>query len=216
MMLDRLSIDLRNQVEVGISILKRGGIVAYPTDTVYGLGASSVIESAVRQVYQVKRRPMEMAFPLLLAHVSQLSEVAVKIPPVALHLAESFLPGALTLVLRKSGSVSDVVTAGEQTIAVRIPAHPVPVALSEGLGAPILGTSANVSGQPSVTTAGEVKTQFGDQLDLIIDGGRSPGGKESTIVDVSGETPTVLRLGAIGLDELKRVDRRIILKKEAT
>ncbi len=213
-MLNQLPLDLRNQVESGISILKRGGIVAFPTDTIYGLGASSVIESAVRRVYQVKRRPLEMAFPLLLARFSQISEVAVEVPPVAWLLADKFLPGALTMVLRKSSSVSDIVTAGGQTVAIRIPAHPVPVALSEGLGVPILGTSANVSGQPSAMTAGEVKAQFGDQLDLVIDGGRTPGGRESTIVDVSGETPMVLRLGAIGLDELKRVDQNITLKKE--
>jgi L-threonylcarbamoyladenylate synthase len=168
----------------------------------------------VRRVYRVKRRPLEMAFPLLLARVSQISEVAVEVPPVAWLLADKFLPGALTMVLRKSGSVSDIVTAGGQTVAIRIPAHPVPVALSEGLGVPILGTSANVSGQPSAMTAGEVKNQFGDQLDLVIDGGCSPGGRESTIVDVSGETPLVLRLGAIGLDELKRVDQNITLQKE--
>lgn len=213
-MLNQLPLDLRNQVEAGISILKRGGIVAFPTDTIYGLGASPLIEAAVRRVYQVKKRSLKMAFPLLLADVSQIREVAVEVPPVAWLLADKFLPGALTLVLRKSDSISDIVTAGEQTVAIRVPAHPVPVALSQGLGAPVLGTSANVSGQPSTMAADDVTAQFGGQLDLVIDGGRAPGGRESTIVDVSGETPTVLRLGAIALDELKRVDQNITLKKE--
>lgn len=213
-MLSQLPLELRNQVEAGIAILKRGGIVAFPTDTVYGLGASSLIESAVRRVYQVKKRSLKMAFPLLLADISQISEVAVEVPPVAWLLADRFLPGALTMVLRKSDSVADIVTAGGQTVAIRVPAHPVPVALSEGLGVPVLGTSANVSGQPSAMTADEVKAQFGGQLDLVIDGGRSPGGRESTIVDVSGETPTVLRLGAIGLDELQLVDQNMTLQKE--
>lgn len=213
-MLSRLPLELRNQVEAGISILKRGGIVAFPTDTIYGLGASALIEAAVRRVYHVKKRSLKMAFPLLLADVSQISEVAVEVPPIVWLLADKFLPGALTMVLRKSESISDIVTAGGQTVAIRVPAHPVPVALSQGLGAPVLGTSANVSGQPSTMTADEVKAQFGGQLDLVIDGGRSPGGRESTIVDVSGEPPTVLRLGAIGLDELKLVDQNIKLKKE--
>jgi len=212
-MSDRLPSSIRQQVEQGISILKEGGIVAFPTDTVYGLGALAKIKSAVARVYAVKQRPPEMAFPLLLARISQISEVAEPVPPIAWLLAESFLPGALTLVLRKSKSVPDVVTAGAITVAVRIPAHPVPVALIEGLGAPILGTSANISGQPSVLTASEVKAQFGNSIELVINGDRCPGGRESTIVDVTGETPEILREGAITLSELKQICKDITFRK---
>ena len=204
-MLTTLSLQIQKQVETGISILKQGGIVAFPTDTVYGLGACANLQSAVERVYQVKERPRSMAFPLLLAHTSQMDEIAEEVPSAARLFARSFLPGALTMVLRRSELVSDMVTAGSTTVAVRVPAHPVPVALVEGLGVPIVGTSANLSGQPSALTADEVNAQFGDKLDLVIDGGRCLSGEESTIVDVTGEIPVVLREGAISKEELKRV-----------
>lgn len=204
-MLTTLPLSIQKQVEKGISILKQGGIVAFPTDTVYGLGACANLQSAVERVYQVKERPRSIAFPLLLAHTSQMSEIAEEVPPVAWLLARSFLPGALTMVLQGSELVSDIVTAGSTTVAIRVPAHPVPVALVEGLGVPIVGTSANLSGQPSALTAEEVYAQFGDKIDLVIDGGRCLGGEESTIVDVTGETPVILREGAIPKEDLKRV-----------
>jgi L-threonylcarbamoyladenylate synthase len=204
-MLDKLTSSIRQQVEGGISILKKGGIVAFPTDTVYGLGACANLQPAVERVYQVKERPRNMALPLLLAHASQISEIAEPVPPVAWLLARSFWPGALTIILPKSGSAPEIVTAGGTTVALRIPAHPVPVALIEGLGAPVVGTSANLSGRPSTLTADEVHSQFGEAIDLIIDGGRCPGGRESTIVDLTGETPVVLREGAISKEELRQV-----------
>ena len=196
---------IQQQVEKGISILKRGGLVAFPTDTVYGLGASANIRQAVERVYQVKKRPLNMALPLLLASVAQIAEVADSVPQVAWLLAHNFLPGALTLVLYKSKSIPDIVTAGGTTVAVRVPAHPIPIALVEGLGAPIVGTSANLSGKPSSLTADEVYAQFGNLIDLVIDGGKCSGGIESTIVDVTGEIPVVLRDGAISRKELRRV-----------
>lgn len=201
----KLSLSIQQQIEQGISILKQGGLVAFPTDTVYGLGASIGIRHAVERVYRVKERPRSMALPLLLADTSQIGEVAEPVPSIAWLLADKFLPGALTIVLPRSESVPDIITGGGITVAVRIPAHPVPVALARGLGAPIVGTSANLSGKPSPLTADEVYAQLGDKVDLIIDGGRCPGGKESTIVDLTGETPIVLREGAISREELEGV-----------
>ena len=212
-MLTKLPPDIQRQVDRGISILKRGGIIAFPTDTVYGLGACANRYQAVERVYQVKERPRSMALPLLLARTSQINDVAEPVPPVAWLLADQFLPGALTIVLHKSSSVPDIITAGGLTVAVRIPDHPVPVALAEGLGMPIVGTSANLSGKPSVLTADEVYSQFGEKIDLVIDGGRCPGGRESTIVDVTGETPVVLREGAISKEELKQVCESIVSKE---
>ncbi len=212
-MLDKILSDVQQQVETGIYILKQGGIVAFPTDTVYGLGACANIPKAVEHVYQVKERPQNMALPLLLAHISQISEVAEFVPQVAWLLADKFLPGALTIVLYKAKSVPDIITAGGRTVAVRVPAHPVPVALVQGLGAPVVGTSANLSGEPSALTAGEVYSQFGDNIDLVIDGGRCPGGRESTIVDVTGEVPVVLREGAISREELQRVCGEIVFRE---
>jgi len=212
-MLAELPLAVQEQVERGVSILKQGGLVAFPTDTVYGLGAGANLCRAVERVYRVKGRPPNMALPLLLADVAQIRDVARPVPPLAWLLADNFLPGALTLVLPRSGSVPDIVTAGGQTVAVRIPAHPVPVALARGLGTPIVGTSANLSGQPSALTAAEVCAQFGERVDLVIDGGRCPGGRESTIVDITGETPLLLREGAISGEELARVCGNIVYKE---
>ncbi len=210
--MDKPSPDMRQQIERGISILRQGGIVAYPTDTVYGLGASASLPRAVERVYEVKERPRNLPLPLLLADTSQIARVAEAVPPVAWLLIRNFWPGALTLVLAGSNSVSDIIMAGGTTIAIRIPAHPVPIALIEGLEAPLVGTSANLSGRPSPLTAEEVYSQLGDRVDLIIDGGRCPGGQESTIVDVSGETPVLLREGVISREALERVCGSIMLK----
>ena len=212
-MVDKLLLDIQEQIEKGISILKQGGIVAFPTDTVYGLGAGANNQPAVERVYRVKERPRNIALPLLLANVSQIGEVAEPVPPIAWLLAHHFLPGALTIVLHKSNLVRDIVTAGSITVAVRVPAHPIPIALAEGLGAPIVGTSANVSGKPSALTADEVYSQFGNKIDLVIDGGRCPGGRESTIIDVTGDEPVILREGAISREELEKVCGSIVFRE---
>lgn len=204
-MLNSLSPHLQQQIKRGISILKEGGLVAFPTDTVYGLGVCVSLPQAVERVYQVKERPRHMPLPLLVAHASQIFEVTEWVPPIAWLFIRNFFPGALTLVLRKSSSVPDIVTSGGTTIAIRIPAHPIPIALIEGLGTPIIGTSANLSGHPSPLTAEEVYSQLGDKIELIIDGGKCPGGKESTIIDVSGERPLLIREGAIAKEEIERV-----------
>ncbi len=206
------SLDIKHQIELGISVLERGGLVAFPTDTVYGLGAGANMPQAVERVYKVKGRPLNMALPLLLADIAQIGEVAQSVPLLAWRLADKFLPGALTMVLYKSSSVSDVITGGGSKIAVRIPAHPIPVSLIRGLGMPLIGTSANLSGKPSALTAAEVLSQFGDRIELVIDGGRCLGGRESTVVDVTGEMPLILREGAISVEELKKVCREIVFK----
>jgi L-threonylcarbamoyladenylate synthase len=206
-------LDIQKQIERGISILKRGGIVAYPTDTVYGLGASIQFPGAIERIFEVKARPRGIALPLLLSSVSQISEVSEHIPPVAWLLIKRFLPGALTIILFKSSSVPDIVTAGGRTVGIRIPAHPVPIALIKGAGAPIVGTSANLSGLPSPLTADDVRSQLGDKIDLVIDGGKCPG-KESTIIDVTRESPVIVREGAISLEEIEGVCGTILTKQE--
>ena len=207
--MDRVSSYSPDQIKEGISVLRNGGIIAFPTDTVYGLGASSRIPKAIEGIYRVKERPYDMALPLLLADENQIDDVARSVPPVARDLIRSFLPGALTIVLYRSEAIPDVVTAGGPTVAVRIPDHPVPRALAGGLGAPIVGTSANISGQPSPITADEVTSQLGDRLDLVIDGGHCPGGQESTVIDVTSPTPLLLRQGAIPRVEIEKICGRI-------
>jgi L-threonylcarbamoyladenylate synthase len=198
----RLFLDTKEQVRDGISVLKKGGLVAFPTDTVYGLGACFNNLKAVERIYELKQRPLDVALPLLVADVAQMGEVA-KMPPVALLLARRFLPGALTLVLTRTEIVPDIITGGGETVAVRIPAHPVPIALIRGVDVPIVGTSANITGQSSALTAGEVVSQFGDKIDLVIDGLCS-GGVESTVVDVTGGVVQLLREGAIPREELEQ------------
>ncbi len=196
---------LEQQIAQGIEVLKTGGIVAYPTDTLYGLGADAFNEAAVARIFEVKRRPLSMALPLLLANVSWLERVALNVSPAAKILAVRFWPGALTLVLHKAPAVTDIVTAGGRTVAVRVPAHPVPVALMQGLDNPIIGTSANLSGQPSPLNASEVLHQLGNTTDIIIDGGPCPGGIESTIIDATIEPPRLLREGAVSIGQIEKV-----------
>jgi len=196
---------IEKQIKLAIATLKKGGIVAFPTDTVYGLGADPLNARAVDRIYKIKRRPRNLPLPLLLAEKSDLLKVASVVPQIAWQLAERFLPGGLTLVLRKSPWVPGSVTAGGDTIAVRIPDHLVPIALIRGLGIPIVGTSANLSGRSSPVTAEEVREQLGEEVDLIIDGGRCPGGTESTVLDVSGKVPTLIREGAIPRAELEKI-----------
>ena len=202
---ERLKQALQEQVEKGVRILKSGGVIAYPTDTVYGFGARFDNTTAVERVFLVKHRPRNMALPLLLSDASQMDELAVNIPESARRLASRFWPGALTIVLHKSKTVADIITAGGDTVALRVPAHPVTLALIRGVGVPIVGTSANLTGKPSPVTADEVMSQLDGTVDLIIDGGRSPVGKESTIVDLTGKVPVIVRQGAISADEIMAI-----------
>ena len=185
-----------------MGILQRGGVVAFPTDTVYGLGAAAFNSGAVERVYEVKKRPRHLPLPVLIGDMEQLALLAEPLSELALFLAQRFWPGGLTLVLPQvSGLPAYLGGAG---VAVRLPAHPVCLALIKGLSSPVTGTSANISGHPSALTADEVREQLGGEVDLIIDGGRCPGGVESTVVDLTGEKPAILRRGIISRKEINR------------
>jgi L-threonylcarbamoyladenylate synthase len=192
-------------VERAIRILKNGGIVAFPTDTIYGLGANAFDEDAVLRIYEAKIRPRNFALTLLLADTSQIKLVAESIPKMAWKLAEKFMPGALTIVLNKSMAVSNMITGEGNTVAVRIPNHPVPIALVKGLGAPITGTSANISGGNNPLTAEDVFKQLRYRVDMIIDGGRCPIGVSSTVLDLTTNPPKIIREGAISRDQIESV-----------
>ena len=196
---------MEKQIEQAIAILKKGGLVAFPTDTVYGLGANCLDEAAIAKIYEAKKRPRHLALPLLLSHVSQMESVAQFVPDIAWRLAEHFLPGGLTLVLYKAPWLPSVLTGGGDKIAVRVPNHPVPIALIQGLGASLTGTSANITGSPSLLTAEEVHQQMGVRVDLVINGGKCPGGTESTVLDLTGRVPRILRQGLITQEEIERI-----------
>lgn len=188
--------DLQEEIAEGIVILKQGGVIAFPTDTVYGLGVNAFNHEAVERIYQIKNRPRNLPFPLLIADSSQLSAVAVPVSGISWFLAKRFWPGGLTLVLPRVASLPSFLSTGS-TVAIRIPDHPICRNLIRNLENPITGTSANISGRPAALTAREVEQQLAGKIDFIVDGGRCPGGKESTVVDVTGEIPVLLREGII-------------------
>jgi L-threonylcarbamoyladenylate synthase len=195
---------MEEQIKKAILILKKGGIVAFPTDTVYGLGANALDEAAVTRIFIAKDRPRDLSLPVLLSDVSQIEDVAIDIPDIAWRLSERFLPGGLTLVLQRSPLVPDIVTGGSDRIAVRVPAHPVPIALVNGLGSPIIGTSANLSSKPNPVTAEEVQRQMGNRIDFIIDGGKCRGDVASTVLDITAERPKIVREGVISREEIEK------------
>ena len=197
--------DVQKQIDKGIEIIRKGGVVAFPTDTVYGLGAGIYIESGIKRVFEIKKRPASAALPLLLASAAQIHEVALDIHPNGWRLIKQFLPGGLTLVVYRTRVVKDIITGGGDTVAIRIPDHPIPCALIRGSGMPLVGTSANLSGNGNLTTAEEVRREFGSAVDLVIDGLPVPPGMESTVVDVTGEVPVILREGAISRAEIAAV-----------
>ncbi len=202
--MESLASTVLREVEQGIEVIRKGGVVAYPTDTVYGLGASLLDDVAVQRVINAKGRAESMGLPLLLSRADMLTPIVREVHPTAKVLIERFWPGALTLVMTKSAAVSDLVTGGRSSVAMRVPNHPVPRALSEGVGGPIIGTSANRSGAVPASSAAQVREQLDGAVDLVIDGLPSLG-IQSTILDLTGPAPRVLRSGAISLGELQAV-----------
>lgn len=194
--------DLPSALPEAIKLLKGGGLVAFPTDTVYGVAAHAFLPQAVARLYTAKERSRERAIPLLLAKREDLPLVVQDIPPMAWPLIERFWPGGLTLVLFRKDTVPAIVSASGETVAVRVPDHWLALALIEGTEAPLATTSANLSGRPEPVTADEVCQQLGGRIDLILDGGTSPGGIPSTVVDLTLSPPAVLRKGAIALERL--------------
>ena len=195
---------LEEQIDSGVKSLKSDGVVAYPTDTVYGLGANAFSSQGIDRIFQIKGRPRNMAMPLLIANKEELSRVAINIPKIVNTIVEHFWPGALTIILEKSPDISDMVSR-ESTIAVRLPNHPVPIALINGLGSPITGTSANFSSEPPATTSDDVRKTLGHKLDCIIDEGPRPYGVESTILDLTTPSPRIVREGAITRQAIEKV-----------
>jgi L-threonylcarbamoyladenylate synthase len=185
-----------------VRILHRGGLVCYPTDTVYGIGAAAGDDAAVRRLFTVKGRPPDKALPLLLADPSHAAWVA-DVTPLARALSARFWPGALTIVMRKAPSYRSLALAGGDTVALRVPNHDLVRAIVHTLGQPLTGTSANRAGAPAPVSAAEVALKMGDMVDLIIDGGPSPARLESTVIDITQDVPEVLREGPVSRREIE-------------
>ncbi len=186
-----------------LGILASGGLVAFPTDTVYGVGALAFDGAAVERIYIAKDRPVEKAIPVLIGAASDLKKVTLDEPQMAAKLALRFWPGPLTLVVPKHPNLPDSVSASA-TVGVRVPDHPLARMLLQGSG-PMAVTSANLSGQTSPSTAYEVLHQLGGRIALIIDGGKTPGGVPSTVVDCTALAPLILREGPISIEEIRAV-----------
>jgi L-threonylcarbamoyladenylate synthase len=190
-------------VQEATAALCGGGLIIYPTDTVYGLGAVAQADEAVRRLFRAKGRAPDRPLPLLLANATEVERVAAQVPPLARRLMERFWPGALTIVLRRSPRFHSLALAGSDTVGVRVPDHPLLREVIRRTGGPITGTSANRSGLPSPLTVAEAIEQVGEAVDLAIDGGRCRGGVESTVIDITGERPRILREGAVRRGEIE-------------
>lgn len=188
---------LQRRVIQASTLLKAGKVVAFPTDTVYGVGADAFSSEGVERIYRLKGRDRDKPLQLLLQDSSFFPHVAAEVPELAWRLADRFLPGGLSLILKKGPQVPDAVTAGKETVAVRVVDHPLCQLLLQAFGGPLAASSANRSGKPSPVTAAEVWSQLGQEVELILDGGPCPLGMDSTIIDLTGPQPRILREGAI-------------------
>ena len=192
-------------------LIREGELVAFPTETVYGLGANALDAAAVKKIFEAKGRPQDNPLIVHVTKVSQVEELVQEIPENARVLFERFCPGPLTVILKKKPCVPDVVTAGLDTVAVRIPSHPDARALIDAAGLPIAAPSANRSGLPSPTRAEHVFKDMQGRIPMILDGGACTFGVESTVVDLSGDKPQMLRPGAVTLSQLCDAVGRVVL-----
>lgn len=195
------------------ALIKAGELVAFPTETVYGLGANGLDSEAVAKIYVAKGRPSDNPIILHIAKLAELNSLTNDLSPMAKKLAENFWPGPMTLVVPRSKIVPDIVTAGLDTVAVRLPDNENARNLIQAAGVPIAAPSANISGRPSPTTAAEVKEDMDGKIAGILDGGTCQVGLESTVIDTTGKVPVVLRPGGITLEMIKQVMGNVELDK---
>ncbi|NJF25382.1 L-threonylcarbamoyladenylate synthase [Thermococcus sp. Bubb.Bath] len=190
---------------VAARLIRNGKLVAFPTETVYGLGANALDGAAARRIFEAKGRPADNPLIAHIVEIEWLEELAREIPETAWKLAEKFWPGPLTIVLPARETVPRVTTGGLDTVAVRMPAHPIALGLIRMSGVPVAAPSANISGKPSPTDAEHVIDDFYGRIECIIDGGPTPVGVESTVIDLTGEKPLLLRPGGLPLEEIEKV-----------
>ncbi len=193
-----LIISANEQLNEAVKVLRAGGIIAYPTETFYGLAVDAANPLALKRLIDLKGRPEGKAIPLIAGDLITLkSMIRGEIPPAGKKLIKAFWPGPLTLIFHASDAVNPLITGGSKTIGLRISDYPLCKRLLQAFGAPITSTSANPAGRPPARDAAEVKKYFASPIDLIIDGGRTQGGLASTVVDVRGDKPVILREGLL-------------------
>lgn len=200
-----MGVNIDNEIKKAASILNNGDVVAIPTETVYGLAGNAFNEAAIKKIFEAKNRPFYNPLIVHIKSINELDAVAKNIPPLALELASTFWPGPLTLVLEKQDCVSDLVTGGKDTVAVRVPRHPVALALLNELSFPLVAPSANPFNYLSPTCAEHVQEQLGEKIPMILDGGSCQKGVESTIISFKDKHPIVLRYGAVSIEDIESV-----------
>lgn len=198
------------------NLLNQGGLVVFPTETVYGIGGNACLEKAAQAIYAAKGRPSDNPLIVHLARFDQIDRYAYIDQPAVYALANAFWPGPMTLILRKKESIPDSVTGGLRTVAIRIPSHEVAHSLLASTDLPIAAPSANLSGKPSSTTFAHVLADFDGKVDAIVDGGNVPIGLESTVIDVTGAIPLILRPGAITQDMIEAILDKSVLDQSET
>jgi L-threonylcarbamoyladenylate synthase len=199
--------EVEASVPSAVGVLRSGGVVAFPTETYYGLGADISNEIGIRKVFEVKSRSYHQPLLILIPSVQVLPELVLEIPPPAKTLMSALWPGGLTLVFRAARGLSPLLTAGTGKIGIRFSSHPIATAIAAALEGPVTGTSANVTGAPPCREAKEVKRTLGTMVDLILDGGATPGGMSSTLLDVTVTPPRILREGAVSSDRIRTLIR---------
>ena len=189
-------------LDAAIDAVLRGGVVAFPTDTFYGLAADPRSSAAVRRIFEIKERPQDQPIPLIAADLDQVRAHVGSLSVLAERLADAFWPGPLTLIISASTELCQEVHLGTSRVAVRVPDHAIARALAAGVGCAVTSTSANISGAPPAVALDDVVASLGDRIDAAVDGGRLTGGLPSTIVDTTGVTPVLIRPGAVAWDRV--------------
>jgi L-threonylcarbamoyladenylate synthase len=194
-----------NAIRIAANVIREGGLVAFPTETVYGLGANALDSNAVTNIFKAKERPADNPVIVHIANKKYLGRLARSVPPKAERLATKFWPGPLTLVLKRSNMVPDVTVAGLDTVGIRMPSNKIALALIRMSGVPIAAPSANRAGRPSPTTAQHVIDDLAGRIDVVLDGGSTRVGVESTVIDMTSRIPQILRPGGTSFEKLKAV-----------
>jgi len=193
---------LRKGLNEAVKIISEGGIVAFPTESFYGLGVDATNPHAIKRLFRLKKRDPDLPILILISSIKELYKYATSIPLGAKRMGKKYWPGGLTMIFQSSPVLPSVLTAGQGKVGIRISSHPVANALSRALNVPITGTSANISGMPPCTMADQVVEFFGDDLDLILDGGETEGKNPSTLLDVTIDPPLIIRGGIIKTEEI--------------
>ena len=207
---------ITTDLDIAKKALDANEIIAIPTETVYGLAGNAFSESAIKKIFELKQRPFYNPLIVHIKSSAYLSEVACNVPEIALQLAAKFWPGPLTLILNKLPKIPDLVTAGKETVGIRMPNHPVTLALLEQLDFPLAAPSANPFGSISPTSAAHVENYFKENLKVVLDGGNCEKGLESTIIGFENDKPVLFRLGAISLEEIEKEIGKVQIKNHGS